>query len=136
MKYIKPNHYVFNTADSRFFYDLGLDEYGHDGFYLGDGFIELSVYSKKLIDDEKFYTHEFSEMAIMGAIRKCTRKWHGTVKFKHFAPTSIAHILSPFGYPNKRTLYPDVTIRKPYISLRSKLSKEELEIRKKLGFDW
>lgn len=136
VKYYKKKKYVFNTADSRFFYDFKLNEYGHDGFYLGDGFIELSVYNKNLVDNINFYTHEFSEIAILGVIRKCTRKWRGTVKFKYFAPTDISHLLSPFGYPNKRTLHPDVTIRKVYISMCSKLSKEEFEIRKRMGFDW
>ncbi len=135
-KYCKPKRYVFNTADARFFYGLGIDEYGHDGFYLGDGYIELSVYNKNLVDNEKFYVHEFSEMAILGAIRKCTRKWHGTVKYKGFAATNVAHLVAPYGHPNKRTLHPDVNPRKLYISVCSKLSTEELKIRKQMGFDW
>lgn len=136
-KYCKPKHYVFNTADTRFTYSLGLDKDGYDGFYLGDGFIELFIYNKNLVEDENFYTHEFSEIAILGAIRQCTRKWLGTVKFKHFASTDMSHLLSPHAYPNKRCLFPDmVSFRKVYKSVCSKLTKEELEIRKRMGFDW
>lgn len=135
-KYCKPKRYVFKTADSRFFYGLGLTEYGHDGFYLGDGFLELSVYNKNLVENERFYAHEFSEIAIMGAIKKCTKKWNKTIKFKGFAPTYMGHFIAPYGHPNKRTLHPDVSIRKVYKELVYKLSKEELKIRKEIGIDW
>ena len=136
-KYFKPKHYVFNTADTRFTYSLGLDKDGYDGFYLGDGFIELQIYGKDLVDNINFYTHEFSEMAILGEIRKCTRKWRGTIKFKHFAPTDMSHLLSLYAYPNKRCLFPDtVSFRKVYKSVCHKLTKEELETRQRMGFDW
>ena len=136
-KYCKPKRYVFNTADTRFTYVPDESNNGYDGFYLGDGFIELFIYNKKLIEDENFYTHEFSEMAILGSIRKCTKKWRGTIKLKHFAPTDMSHLISPYAYPNKRCLFPDmVSFRKVYKSVCSKLTVEELEIRKRMGFDW
>jgi hypothetical protein len=136
-KYCKRKRYIFNTADARFCYDPDLNIKGYDGFYLGDNFIELQIYNKDLVDNINFYTHEFSEMAILGAIRKCTRKWRGTVKFKHFAPTDISHLLSPYAYPNKRCLYPDmVSFRKVYLKLINNLTKEELNKRKDMGFDW
>ena len=134
-KYCKSKKYNFQTADTKItFYD---GEEGYDCFYLGNGYSELLIFNKSMLENEHLYAHEFSELALLGAIRKCTRKWHGqNIKFKYFTKTSVAHLICCFGIPNKRTLCPDKEFKKQYKNLIRKLSKEEFEIRKNLGIGW
>ncbi len=133
-KYCKPKHYNFNTADTKLTFS---SSEGFDCFYLGDGFSELLIFNEQMVENEHLYAHEFSELATLGAIRRCTRHWHGqNVKFKYFARTSVAHIITCYGLPNKRTLYPEKEFKKQYRDLLRKFKPEELEIRKNVGIDW
>ena len=137
MPLFKAKKYNFNTADAQFEFDESFYEIvGNGGFEFCDGYSILHVTKEKYIDDINFYVHEFSEMALLAAIRKCTYKYRKSVTFKHFASTDMAHFIALYGYPNKRTLCPDSTIRKPYIALLRSLSKEEMDIRMKVGMNW
>lgn len=130
MGLFKPKKYNFHTANARFEYD---EEFavivGSGGFEFCDGYSILHVCRPEFVDNFNFYTHEFSEMALLGAIRKCTRKWRRTVQFKGFSKVDPSHLISPCGYPNKCTMFPDPTIRKVYKGLMYRLTPEEKALR-------
>jgi hypothetical protein len=132
-KYCRDKKYNFNSADMRFKFD---ESYACDGFYLGDGYSELTICTKKFLEDEHFYTHEFSEMSLFSAIRKCTHSWSKYVKFKYFESTRVAHLIAPYAEPNKLCLFPDVNCRKAYKVVLHKLTVKELEIRRLMGENW
>jgi len=134
-KYCRIKHYNFNTADTKITFCK--DEEGCDCFYLGNGYSELLIFNGNMVENDHLYAHEFSELAILGAIRKCTKKWHGqNVKFKYFAKTSVAHLINCYSIPNKRCLCPDKEMHKVYKQVCYKLSKEELKVRQEVGIDW
>ena len=132
-KYIKDKKYNFDTSDI----DVVCKD-GFDGVYFGDGYCTLMI-TKENLESIELYTHEFTELALMTAVRKCTRKWYDAIKFKHFTATRVAHLISPYGFPNKRTLFPDLSTskcRKVYKQVCRKLTIQELETRRMIGENW
>jgi hypothetical protein len=87
----------------------------------------------RYVDDINFYVHELSEIALLSAMRRCTRRWRTGIKFKNFKFTDLSHLLAPYGYPNKQTLFPDPTIKTAYKKFLRTLSKEERRIRSEMG---
>jgi hypothetical protein len=125
-----------NTADFKFGYidrdapyEDGINPYGRKRYIL--------CASRNSVEDIDFYVHEFSEFALSQAMKGMTRKYmHMNIKYPYFAPSSVAHLISPSGYPNKRTLFPESIPRKVYIQLKRRLSIEELEKRLIMGGNW
>jgi len=129
-KYFKPKKYNFKTADTQFDFDEDLAYIlGTGGFEFCDGYSVLHVTREKYSDNINFYVHEFSEIAILGAIRKCTRRWRKMVKYEGFSKADVSHLISPFAYPNKCCIFPDQTIVKPFKRLLYNLTQEERALR-------
>jgi len=133
MGLFKGKQYNFDTSEVEFKYDP--DEEG-SGYFLENGISMLRITEPEYVESFEFYTHEFTEMTLLAAIRKCTRKWLWFVKLKGFKSTRVAHLISPYGFPNKLTMFPDTTIRKVYKRLLRSLTKEELTKRKEMGDGW
>jgi hypothetical protein len=133
MKLFSHKYYNFKTEEIEYRYEPNEDD---SGYLLEDGISVLRVTEPEYVDSFEFYTHEFTEITLLKCLRPLTRKWMWFVRFKSFKASRLAHLLSPYGYPNKLTLFPDPSIRKVYKSLLNTLSKEELEIRIKMGDCW
>ena len=129
----KPKKYNFDTTDLDIIYNPSGEE---SGYTLEEGHSCLFITESEYIESFEFYVHEFTEIALLSAIKRCTRKWMWYVRFKGFKASRVAHLVSPFGFPNRLTLFPDPTIRKAYKSLCLSLTKDELEIRKIMGDGW
>ncbi len=133
MKLFSPKRYNFDTSEIEFRFDPDEE---CSGYALENDQSILRITEPEYVESFEFYTHEFTEITLLAALRKCTRKWMAFVKLKPFAPTRVAHLVSPYGYPNKLTMFPDATIRKVYKSLLHSLSKDELAKRIEMGDGW
>jgi len=133
MRLFRTKRYNFDTTDIEFRFDP--NEEG-SGYVLENDVSLLRITEPEYVESFNFYTHEFTEITLLEAIRKCTRKWMWFVKLKPFKASRVAHLVSPYGYPNKLTMFPDTTIRKVYRRLLKSLSPEELETRRKMGEGW
>ena len=133
MKLFKTKTYNFDTSEIEFSFDP--DEEG-SGYALENNVSVLRITEPEYVESFLFYTHEFTEIAMLKALRKCTRKWMFFAKFQHFEASRVAHLVSPHGYPNRLTLFPDAEIRKAYKQLLHSLSKEQLAKRIEMGDGW
>jgi hypothetical protein len=128
---LKQKNYVFDTSECKF--KLTSEDYGFVELDWGSTIIYASEHECEQVE---FYVHELTEVSLLKLLRECTRKWRFFVKIKHFGSTRVAHLVSPFAYPNKLCFFPDtVNYRKVYKQLLRRLKPEELEIRKKMG-EW
>jgi hypothetical protein len=121
----------------KFIFDDKGDFNGFVKYADNDSTLIISDY--RFVESIEFYTHEFTEVALMGALRNYTRAWRKFCKFKCLeqkVSTRMAHLVSPYGHPNSLTLFPDHNPRKVYKSLYNRLSPEALKKRKEMGDNW
>lgn len=126
----KPKKYNFHTADTHFDFDENLLNFlGSGGFEFCDGYSVLHIANPDMLENINFYTHEFSEITTVGVIRKCTKRWRSMPTYKGFTYADVAHLITPYAYPNKCCIFPDQTFKKAFKSLWYRLKPIEREMR-------
>ena len=98
------------NRDPCYFRYVSTDKPSESGIYYN--FNELRVH-KKFINNCGFWVHELTEATITQVLCDWGIEWRNSLKFKGFKPTSITHLISPFGENNGRNLNPQVTNRLP-----------------------
>ena len=99
----------YDVSDYVFFSDESVGE--------KDSYIHLSsrvfVVSPKQINNLGFWVHEFSELTIIGILRRMKKLQYKAVKYKGFKSTTIVHLIVPFGLNNGRSLDPQLSKENP-----------------------